>query len=283
MNPAEDSAATAPAVRRRARAARERAARAQANALAHERLGAGAGDDFHGRMAALHRQVAACHLAAAQLHDAFARRLEPPGKGVSRPHFMAGVAEACGTGSAALTLLGPDRAQLAVAASDETARSAQDLEFVLGEGPARDAALGQQVRAAGAVLAERWPRYGAAVEELGLHSVVAVPLSAQDGCIGALTVFDPSPGLLLGLGSTGLSRIADALVKDVLMGPDADPGLYGDTDFRPEVHQAAGMLAERTGCDVGDALALMRARAFRDGTTIESVAVRIHAGELELG
>ncbi|MCH5677169.1 hypothetical protein [Streptomyces gilvus] len=54
---------------------------------------------------------------------------------------MTGVAEACRTGSAAVSLVGADSPDdLTVAASDESARAAQELEFLGGAGPARDTA-----------------------------------------------------------------------------------------------------------------------------------------------
>ncbi|MFD9821840.1 GAF and ANTAR domain-containing protein, partial [Streptomyces violascens] len=190
-----------------------------------------------------------------------------------RPRFMSEVAAACGTPSVALTLVGSDLSQLAVATSDQLARDAQDLEYVLGVGPAREATeLNQPVLSSGTALDRRWPGYGTGLASLGLGSVAALPLKSPDGCIGALTLFDPRPGLAA---AGEFDEVAGAVTDNVLLGPDADPDLYGGVDLRAVVHQAAGMLSERTGCSVDEALALIKARAFARGESAEAVARRI--------
>ncbi|MFH8794014.1 hypothetical protein [Streptomyces sp. NPDC017941] len=107
---------------------------------------------------------------------------------------MAGVAEACGAKSAVLVLVDARNKQLAVADSGELARAAQDLEFVLGEGPSRDAATRHgPVGATGDAIVARWASCGPAVTALGIRAVAAAPLDtgASARCFGALAVFDP--------------------------------------------------------------------------------------------
>jgi hypothetical protein len=105
----------------------------------------------------------------------------------------------------------------------------------------------------------------------------------RDICLGVLTVFDP-----LGSGAeahTGtLCTVADALVHTELLdasGPDP-PGssLLADGDHRAVVHQAAGMIIEQLGCDVTDALAVLRARAFVGDEPVGAVARRVVRREL---
>ncbi|MEU5434655.1 GAF domain-containing protein [Streptomyces sp. NPDC020719] len=266
---------------RRAALATERAARQRMSAERHERLAAETGREFHVTMAATHRRIAERHHIAAQLQKKYACGLADRSAGSGARHqFMAAVAETCGTSSAALTLVGADMAQLALAASDQLARNAQDLEFVLNMGPARDAAGSRRtVCASGLAMEERWPGYGAGLAELGLASVIALPLKSQDGCVGALTVFDPRPGLA----ECGVfGKVADALAESMLLGPDADPDLYGETDHRAVVHQAAGMLSAQINCSLDNALSLIKARAFSWGESPESVARKIVSGDLKL-
>lgn len=265
----------------RAGRAAERAERETANAARNDRLFAENGRELHATMANRHRAVAERHRTTADLQRAYARRLtEAEGKGGLDPLFMAGVAEACGTPSAALTLVGADLSQLAVAASDRPSRGAQDLEYVLTAGPGRDAVRERRpVYASGAALERRWPGYGSGLAALGLTSVAALPLKVSSDCIGALSVFDSSSGLAR---SGKFREVAAALADGVLIGPDSDPGLYGGTDLRAVVHQAAGMLAEQTGGSVTDALALIKARAYTLGMPLETVAKRVISGELNL-
>ncbi|WP_314410494.1 ANTAR domain-containing protein [Streptomyces kroppenstedtii] len=266
---------------RHAGLAQERAAREARYAERHESLAGESGDAFHDSMAAIHRRVEARHLTTARLQETFARRLTQwlADCGTS-PLFMSEVARACNTGSAALTLVGSDLTQLAVAASDRPARSAQDLEYLLGIGPARDAARdGIPVSASGGAMERRWPSYGSGLTTLGISTVFAVPLKTSSGCLGALTVFDPRHTTT---DLQGFAQVAEALTDTILLAPDVDPELGAEADVRAVVHQAAGALAERGKRPVADALALIKAHAFASGEPLESVAQRIMSGTLDI-
>ncbi|MGW3142678.1 ANTAR domain-containing protein [Streptomyces sp. NPDC001139] len=272
---------------RKAAAARARSAHEAGRADRHERLARESASPFlrdaHLRIAAVHRSTAACHRTAAELQDAFAGRLMAwacrPGS--PRPLFMTGVAKACGSSGAALTLVGAEFADLALAASDEPSRAAQELEFLLGEGPARDAtSTAGPVTATGDALARRWPGYGPALGELGIAEVAAVPLNLDGSCVGALTVYDPAPGVA---GTSAFAEIAEALTRSVILGPAGVTDLYEGIDLRARVHQAAGMVSVQLDCPVADALELIRAHAFGEGVPAHRVAERIVEGELRLG
>ncbi|MDH6214720.1 ANTAR domain-containing protein [Streptomyces pseudovenezuelae] len=265
--------------RRRAALARERAERAEAAAERHELLAAQPGREFHAQVAQTHRRTAECHRASARLQDSFALRATAwaGGQG-ARPRFMAVVAEACGTGGAAMALLDSGQNQLAVAVSDERSAAAQELEYVLGEGPGQDAATGRRpVHVTGPDIGTRWPEYGPALAALGIAAVAAVPLRTRDSCVGSLTVFDPRT-----TGYDRLTEVAAALTGIVLLDPEADPDLYGGTDVRAVVHQAAGALSVRIGCSVDDALALIKARAFAEEVSLDTVARQIVDGDRKL-
>ncbi|MYW64661.1 GAF domain-containing protein [Streptomyces sp. SID8379] len=282
MDPQGGSPAEAALAWQRAAKARERADRNFTIARRYEQLALDTADPLHIRLAHLHRTTGNRHQVAAELLQSHARRAGrwirdggPP------PLFMTGVAEVCGTASVAVTLIDAEQNQLATASSDQPSRGAQDLEYVLGEGPARDAVLARgPVDVSGDGLASRWPGYGPAVMELGIEKVVAVPLEVPGECIGALAVFDPQPE---SASATLFTQVADALTRSVFLGCDAIPGFFGGIDYRAEVHQAAGMVAGRLNCRVADALELVKARAFSDGRPIADVARDIVHGQLKLG
>ncbi|MGW1749898.1 ANTAR domain-containing protein [Streptomyces sp. NPDC002092] len=235
------------------------------------------------RIAAIHRSTADRHLTAARLQDDYVSRLTSWSheRSAPQPLFMSGVAAACGTGSAAVTLVGATPDQLGLAASDELSRAAQELEFLLGEGPARDATSEvRPVTADGSALLDRWAGYGPAVAELGIGAVAAVPLSLSGACVGALTVFDPVQGVT---DPDTFAEVAEALTRSMFLGADGDPGMYGATDLRAKVHQAAGMVSVHLDCPVTDALELIKAHAFAEGVSAHLVAERILRGELRLG
>jgi hypothetical protein len=277
----EEDLSLAAMARRRAAQARERADRAEAVAERHELLAKEPGREIHAQIAETHRRTAACHRASAQLQEDFARRTAQWDRGHrTRPRFMTSVAEACGTNSAAVTLVDGGQNQLAIAVSDERSRAAQELEFVLGDGPTRDAASARRpLHAAGRAMEAHWPAYGAGLASLGIASVAALPLPSQNSCMGVLTVFDPQP---VPATLADLTEVAAALSPIVLLGPDADAGLYGEIDIRPTVLQATGVLSEQLGRPVPDALALIKARAFAEGISIETIARQIVHGDLNL-
>jgi hypothetical protein len=92
-----------------------------------------------------------------------------------------------------------------------------------------------------------------------------------------LTVFDPDP-----LRLRSLSGIARDLVL-VAVNEGCRARLLAEGDHRAEVHQATGMVSVQCGCQVGDALLLIRAYAFSHGETIGSVADRVLRHELRIG
>jgi hypothetical protein len=278
--------------RQRADDERARAARAARVAARHERLateGTATLRAVHADMAELHRAIEQRHQTAAILHTTHAERLSKWAAGAERritrpPRFMVAVAETLGARAAGLTLLGSDRTEKAVVASDPVATAAQQIEFTIGEGPAHDAAAKRELVVATAVaMPGRWTHYSPAVARLGVRSVQAAPLYVRDVCLGVLTVFDPlGSGAEAGAGA--LCIVADALVHIELLGaggPDpSGASLLADDDHRAVVHQAAGMIIEQLGCDVADALAVLRARAFVADEPVGAVARRVLRREL---
>ncbi|MEU6847920.1 GAF domain-containing protein [Streptomyces sp. NPDC046716] len=232
-------------------------------------------------LAEFHRASAAHHLAAAEMQEAYARRLSAwsPQNREIRPPFMHTMAAVCGADGGALVVLDGSMQQLAVATSDARAGRAQDLEYVLAEGPMCDAARsGRAVAAADPDLVTRWPNYGPGVLDLGLRSAAAVPLRSGARRVGVLAVY----GEVHLPVEADLRRFAAALVQQVLFGPDGDPLLYGDIDEQSVVHQATGSVLVEEECTVEDALDLIKARAFRDGTTTVDVSRRIVESGLRL-
>lgn len=205
-------------------------------------------------------------------------RRTPPDADVSppRPGMLAAIAGLFGTDAAALTLLDADHTEVWVAVSNVTARLAQDLEYTLGEGPARDAtATNSAIVESGLGLAARWRHYGPAVRQVGVGAVAAVPLPWSAGYLGALTVFDPIERLSM----DSLRAVARDLAVAVL-NAEAQPALLAQGDHRAQVHQAAGIVSVQCGCGVAGALLLLKAYSYAHGEAIGSVAARVLRREL---
>ncbi|HEY2296680.1 MAG TPA: ANTAR domain-containing protein [Jatrophihabitans sp.] len=234
-------------------------------------------------MALIHRRSELRHRAAAELFHAYAIRLMKVmnGSGAeAAASFVAAAAAMVGAQHAAVTFVDGPR-ELGVLASDQIARTAQEYEFTLGEGPAHDSVMDGPVLVGASGLLRRWPEYGAAVGSLGITSVGAVPLGAHNARLGTLIAFD-----LRGRSAeqVDLGRVADALVG-VLVG-DSRGGTADDiaatitehVDHHALVHRAAGALSEQLHCSVTDALARLRARAFVEGLAPTEIAQRVLDG-----
>src|SRR5262249_34871598 len=116
-----------------------------------------------------------------------------------------------------------------------------------------------------------------AVTELGVQAVLAVPLPPA-GSLGALCAYVRQPAIT-DHAAAAAGRIAAALARALLQVPcpqdskgDSALRRFGLTDDQAVVHQAAGMISARCRCSPGDALALLRARAFADGQPVGQVA-----------
>lgn len=232
------------------------------------------------------------HLAAAEIHDTYADRLRrsiaEPDSAAPSMIFMAAVAVAARSDSAAVTMVGNNRVEALVAASSTVARAAQDLEFTLGEGPNRDVlATGQAVFATGSDLVAGWPNFGGAAAQLGVRTVAAVPLEGPARMrLGSLAIFEPWLGdrsLVISV----LQTVAEALTHSVLLAwepaeREAMPPLFEEADYRPVVFQAAGVVTVQCRCDFESALAMLRARAFASGMSIVDVSAAIVEGRMRM-
>jgi hypothetical protein len=245
---------------------------------------------FRAQMAALQRRIEERHRSSARLHELHAIRLEKwlDTPGTLRPAFMAAVATTLGLRGAAAAISGGRQTYAVVAASDAAARAAHELEVVLGEGPAAAAvAEGTPIRVGGSALAERWPRYGPAVAELGIQAVIAAPLLLPHRqpavCLGALCAYDGRPVIADGT-ALATGRIADALTHTVLRTIQADgfPSVFEEADYQAVVHQAAGVISVHCDCGITDAEALLRAHAFAEDRPVADVAQDVVQGKLRL-
>jgi hypothetical protein len=275
-----------------ARLAAERADRAdRQHALGRRPAGPSPGYE---RIAEAHRRAEECQRRTAEIYRSHARHLvrhlnlgHPEGL---PPSFMAAVADAASWHGAVLALTDPSGTERLVAASDSTARRAHELEMTVAEGPSLEAMTTAVPVIGGALLERRWPRYGPLARDLGVQVVAATPLPfGADGVGGSLTVFDtdpPGPAHE----SSRLSEVAEALTMIVLhaverFATDADASAmepFAREDFQPALHQAAGVLRERRGWSINDAISLVRAHAFAENRSVAEVADEVLRGELDL-
>lgn len=187
-----------------------------------------------------------------------------------------------GVGVALMTAAGPSGVVLAV--TDERARQLEELQFALGEGPCVEASGGARpvlepnLVATGA---PRWPRFGAAVLDAGVHAVFAFPMRVGAIRVGVLDLYRDTPGQLSSPDLAEALAFADAATVVVLHLQDhaahngAQSTLVGPIDNRAEVHQATGMISIQLGISLAEALLRLRAHAYAEGRTVSTVAADV--------
>ena len=187
-----------------------------------------------------------------------------------------------GVGVALMTADGPSGVVLA--ATDGRARQLEELQFALAEGPCVEASysghpvLQPDLAAAGSA---RWPRFGAAALEAGVHAIFAFPLRVGAIRVGVLDLYRDTPGSLSALDLTDALAFADAATAVVLHlqdhdeHGDVDTALAGPIDSQAQVHQATGMITIQLGISLAEALLQLRAHAYATERTVSAVAADV--------
>lgn len=185
-----------------------------------------------------------------------------------------------------ISIKGSRSHEMALSATDATASGLEDLEDVIGQGPATTAFTHDA--AVTAVLREqtdpRWAEYSrAAWQRFGPLTVHAFPMHPDHQPFGVLacylssgTTWSQPPDVAQFLADT----IGAALLQEPV--PEADRGLTnGMWSSRAEIHQATGMVIAQLRISPDDALGLLRAHAYAHDTTLSGIAHQIITRELD--
>ncbi|CAL9623769.1 hypothetical protein SUDANB120_05929 [Streptomyces sp. enrichment culture] len=179
-------------------------------------------------------------------------------------------------------------------ASDAVARRLADLQFTLGDGPGITAAevfapvLAPDLSSARE--ARRWPLFTPPALRAGARAVYSVPLGSSKDVVGTLDLYRDAPGIPAPpeLATAVIAADASTQVLGALRRRDGggDVTAWLHPGLTPpeanEIHQAADLIAAVRGIDVDEALALLRARAFREDRTAAEVAHDVVRGTLRL-
>jgi transcriptional regulator with GAF, ATPase, and Fis domain len=178
-----------------------------------------------------------------------------------------------------------------MAASSHEVRLLELFELQNEEGPCLDAfRTGVAVsRPDPEAMRSAWPAFTARIEAAGFASAEAVPMRLRDEVIGALNVFRVAPGALgaadaklaralADIGTIGLLQERSMRARDRLA-----EQLQGALNSRVLIEQAKGVLAERSGLEVGQAFTALRDHARRHGMPLAAVADAVVRGRLRLG
>ncbi len=172
-----------------------------------------------------------------------------------------------------------------VTASDQLARTLEEQQLVVGDGPVRDCATSNwpvMIADVTATRAER-PGFADAAESCGILAAFSFPLRVGTGRIGTVTGYRDRPGPLTEV------EYADGLVLSTLLTLllltqfSEVPESVSGPDDGAAVHRAAGMVSEQLGVTVADALVILRSHAFANGTTVGMVAALVLDRSIDFG
>jgi hypothetical protein len=187
-----------------------------------------------------------------------------------------------GASAAALTVWYGEPHRVTLATSDASAARLEDLHDVIGEGPGHTAWSTGGIETGTVPAPEsilRWPVFIEAAQEVLDHVVIhAVPMRPWDHSFGIVTLYqlpDPPPDLLLDAGQLTFlaNAVGAALIRDA-SAVDEDE-LAGPWSSRAQVHQATGMVVAQLRISPEDALALLRAHAYGQDTTLADIAAGV--------
>jgi GAF domain-containing protein len=183
---------------------------------------------------------------------------------------------------------GQDRLQV-VAASSERTRLLELFQLQTDQGPCVDCfRTGQQISVADLPAAGRWPRFTEAAAEVGFAAVHALPMRLRDQVIGALNLFDITPGAL----DADKLRVGQALADVATIGLLQQRAIHRRDvlteqlqtalNSRVLIEQAKGILAERLRVDMDQAFTTLRQGARSHNRRLSELAQGIVDGSEQL-
>ncbi|MCW2636993.1 MAG: hypothetical protein JWQ99_3360 [Blastococcus sp.] len=178
-----------------------------------------------------------------------------------------------------------------VAVSDAAASGLEELQFTLGEGPCVDASRsGRPVLVPDlAHSGPRWPAFADGAHAAGVRAVFALPLRVGGIRVGVLDLHRDAVGELAPEALTEALAFADAATT-LLLHLGTRPGGAGlplqdvaGLDERAEVHQATGIVSVHAEVSLGQALVMLRARAYAEQRPVGELAQDVLNGKVRFG
>ena len=170
---------------------------------------------------------------------------------------------------------------LTAAASDDTARVLDELQYADHEGPCVEAATdGVQTHASALAHEQRWQTFTSQARGYGIESILSSPLIIDDQPIGALNLYSRTPHAFSPLQQEIASGLAEHIAMlmqtpEPMTGSEFDDRIHDALDSRDTISRAQGILMERFAIDAHEAFATLR-----HDSVSTSVPLRIRAGEI---
>ncbi|MER7247467.1 GAF and ANTAR domain-containing protein [Kribbella sp. NPDC000426] len=124
------------------------------------------------------------------------------------------------------------------------------------------------------VLDDRWPVWAAKVRELGVRSVLDMPLSTAGGTVGVLGLYSADPDAF-GPDEEAIAHILARHASVAVASARHEDNLAQAVDARKLVGQAMGILMERYGLDDDRAFEVLRRYSQTTNTKLRDVAAQL--------
>lgn len=186
-----------------------------------------------------------------------------------------------GADGAGLTLLERDRADTIVTTTPFV-QEIDDIQYGLGEGPCISAAQEGTTMRSGSLGGDpRWPRFGARVARLHVHSVLSLPLAAPDGLVGAMNVYAHAKHAF-GDDAAHIGELfaepAAIAVQNAQVLADAKrlaTHLQHLLESRAVIDQAVGIIMSRSGVGADEAFDRLRSISQRTHRKVRDIAQQL--------
>lgn len=214
--------------------------------------------------------------------DRLVARLQDAPAGTVPSELCRDVVALVGVDDVSLSLIGAAGQRHTLCGSSEQARTLDQWQFTLEEGPClRAAQTGEVASAPTSDPSVPWPELAEKARELGYEAIAGVPLAVAGVTIGALNLQARAGSLseeAIDRAVAVAERLAPALLEHIA-GTITDSAERTD---RAVIHQATGMVAGQLGVSVTDALAALRARAWSDDRLLDDLAQDVLRGDVRL-
>jgi GAF domain-containing protein len=158
------------------------------------------------------------------------------------------------------------------AVTDHVVAEIYQLQMDAHEGPLVEAMRGRTpILIRDTATDDRWPEWAGRVRELGVRTVLDVPLTTSTGTIGVLGLYSTKPDAF----DTDDEAIAHILARHAsvaVANARHDESMAQAIDARKLVGQAMGILMERYGIDADRAFAILRRYSQDTNTKLRDVA-----------
>jgi GAF domain-containing protein len=180
-----------------------------------------------------------------------------------------------GADTAGVLLVGRGGKFESLAGTSELPQRLDELQMTFSEGPCVEAALDELiVRTEDFRSEERWPKYSAAVVEIGVLSGLSFKLYTADRTAGALNLFSFKPRAFDAEDETTGVVLAAHAAAAILASRQGEQ-LESALSTRDRIGQAKGIIMERFGVDDMRAFEMLRKLSQDSNTRLIDVAQRV--------